>query len=158
MLRPHLADAFRYTAWADRRVADALSVLGPDMPPGALRSFSHVARAEAIWLGRVLGTADARLAVWEDDPLAVAADRAERASAGWAAHLLSVPEAALAADVTYQNSRGEAFTTPLDEIAAHTVAHGAYHRGQIAQLLRAAGHAPPATDRIVYARIAVSER
>ena len=68
------------------------------------------------------------------------------------------PEDALLAPVAYHNSRGEPFETPLAEISAHVVSHGAYHRGQIAALLRAAGLAPPPTDRIAYARLPEAER
>jgi uncharacterized damage-inducible protein DinB len=157
MLRDHLIDGHRYSAWGNRRYADALSAADP-IPEDVLRLFSHVARAEAIWIGRVLGSEEAQLEVWHTDALADARARSERAAVAWTEHLASCGDDALLAPVQYQNSRGTPFSTPLNEISAHVVSHGAYHRGQIAALLRAAGHAPPSTDRIVYARLAPDER
>ena len=155
MLRAHLVEGHRYSAWANSRHAAALdgAELQGALPGGALRLFSHIARAEAIWIGRVTGTADAQMDVWKTDPLAEAAERSTRAIAAWTSHLAACPEDALLAPVAYHNSRGEPFATPLAEISSHVVSHGAYHRGQIAALLRAAGLAPPSTDRIVYARL-----
>jgi uncharacterized damage-inducible protein DinB len=36
----------------------------------------------------------------------------------------------------------------VDDIATHVVFHSHYHRGQIASLVRAAGHTPAYTDFI----------
>ena len=160
MLRDHLLAGHRYSFWANRRHADALLAADASgaLPGGALRLFSHVARAEAIWIGRVTRSADARTAVWEVDSVAEALARSERATVAWIDYLSTCPDDALVASVSYQNTRGTPFTTPLADISAHVVSHGAYHRGQIAALLRAADHTPPPTDRIYYARLPESER
>ncbi len=54
--------------------------------------------------------------------------------------------------IAYVNSKGEAFESTVGDILLHVAQHGAYHRGQIARLLREAGHTPPYTDFIQFAR------
>jgi uncharacterized damage-inducible protein DinB len=50
--------------------------------------------------------------------------------------------------VTYNNSRGERWTSKIEDILQHVVMHSAYHRGQIAIDMRAAGLVPAYTDFI----------
>ena len=50
--------------------------------------------------------------------------------------------------ITYKNSKGEAWTSAVEDILVHVTTHSAYHRGQIAADLRAAGIQPPYTDYI----------
>ena len=53
-----------------------------------------------------------------------------------------------ARQVRYTNSRGEPWTSTVEEILTHIVIHSAYHRGQIASDLRASGQEPAYTDYI----------
>jgi uncharacterized damage-inducible protein DinB len=50
--------------------------------------------------------------------------------------------------VPYRNSLGESWTNTVGDILTHVVAHSAYHRGQVASELRAAGFTPAYTDFI----------
>ncbi len=50
--------------------------------------------------------------------------------------------------VSYTNSQGEAWSSTVEEILTHITVHSAYHRGQIASDLRAAGMTPAYTDYI----------
>jgi uncharacterized damage-inducible protein DinB len=50
--------------------------------------------------------------------------------------------------VAYTNSKGEAWTSTVEDILIHVTIHSAYHRGQIASDLRAAGLEPAYTDYI----------
>jgi len=50
--------------------------------------------------------------------------------------------------VSYSNSKGEPWTSTVEEILTHLVIHSAYHRGQIASDLRSAGQEPAYTDYI----------
>ena len=56
--------------------------------------------------------------------------------------------ATLGTSVAYVNSKGEHFTSSVSDIITHVLAHGSYHRGQIASSLRDAGHEPAYTDFI----------
>ena len=46
------------------------------------------------------------------------------------------------------NSKGEPWTSSVEDILTHVVLHAAHHRGQVASGLRAAGHEPAYTDYI----------
>jgi uncharacterized damage-inducible protein DinB len=50
--------------------------------------------------------------------------------------------------VSYTNSKGELWTSTVEDILTHLVIHSAYHRGQIASDLRSAGREPAYTDYI----------
>ena len=50
--------------------------------------------------------------------------------------------------VSYKNTKGESWTNSVEDILMHVVMHSAYHRGQIAADMRAAGHSPAYTDFI----------
>jgi uncharacterized damage-inducible protein DinB len=50
--------------------------------------------------------------------------------------------------VGYRNSKGEPWTSTVGDILTHVVTHSAYHRGQVASELRAAGFIPAYTDFI----------
>jgi len=54
--------------------------------------------------------------------------------------------------IKYQNSKGEPWSSTVDEILAHIVIHSAYHRGQIATVVRQGGQTPAYTDFIHAAR------
>ena len=155
-LHRHFDLLFRYDAWANRTVADALTAAGPPDAaplPDAARLFAHLTSAAEVWLKRVQDTDHAGLPIWPDDvDVVTSASRGARAAAGWRALLRATTEADLDREIRYTNSHGEPFTTPLAEIAAHVVNHGSHHRGQIARLLREAGRTPPALDLIVYVR------
>jgi uncharacterized damage-inducible protein DinB len=50
--------------------------------------------------------------------------------------------------VEYRNSKGEPWSSRVEDILTHVLFHSAYHRGQIALQMRAAGHEPAYTDFI----------
>lgn len=134
--------------WADVVVADAL-VAHPNTE-GA-RLFAHVAAVEHLWLCRIEGRT-ARHSVWPtltpSESRQLAAEHAELFE-----RLVQISnDAQLARIVAYRNSAGKDFTNSVSDIVVHTAMHGEHHRGQIARVLRAAGHEPPYTDYIQFAR------
>jgi uncharacterized damage-inducible protein DinB len=54
--------------------------------------------------------------------------------------------------MTYRNSKGLEFTNSVGDTLTHVWLHGSYHRGQIAQAIRRAGHEPVNTDFITFVR------
>ncbi len=58
----------------------------------------------------------------------------------------------LAEILTYRNTKDVEFKNSLQDILMHVVMHSAYHRGQVAAAIRAAGARPAATDDIVFVR------
>ena len=122
--------------------------------PTPRRLLAHLVRAQEVWLGRIQDTDAATLPIWEETDIRTSAKRSEASTQAWLDFLTGCTAGDFAADVRYENSKGQPFTNALREIAAHVVNHATHHRAQIALLLRQAGHAPPATDFIFYARSA----
>lgn len=157
--RDHFLDLLRYDDWAYGRLLAFLREVAPEAEHGAatlpdlgqcVRLLGHLARSRAAWLARVEGTPQPS-AFWADDDTLAGIEASLRASAdGWR-RLLEAADG-FEQHVAYVNTQGASFTSTLREILTHVVNHGTYHRGQIAQTLRAAGLAPVATDYIVYAR------
>jgi uncharacterized damage-inducible protein DinB len=142
---PSLERLFAYDAWANAESLRALRDAGA--PASALRLMAHVAATEQLWKGR-LHADPAPVVVWPEttlDELAVEIDRLGRM---WPAFVAGLPVVELARSVSYVNSKGEAWTTSVEDILVHVVIHSAYHRGQVAYVLRAGGAEPAYTDYV----------
>jgi len=149
-MRDHFIKVFQHLGWADARVLQSLraahSVLKRDQD-----LYAHILGSEHVWLSRIGGTVP-KLAVWPTFTL----DECERLAAENAAAYQKLasdltPES-VARVITYRNSAGDEYTSTLEDILTHVSLHGAYHRGQIAASVRAAGDTPSPTDYIAFAR------
>ena len=109
--------------------------------------MGHIIGAEFLWLAR-MQTTSASLPVWPDLSLEECETRFSELSSRLLDVVAATGAEALARPVTYTNSKGEAWTSTVEEILTHVVIHSAYHRGQIASDLRSAGQEPPYTDYI----------
>ena len=145
-----LSKLFAHMAWADARTLESLRAMR-EAPPQALDLLAHLLGAEHAWLRRV-EMKSAAYTIWPT----IGLDECERLSranhAGFASLLARADRLALASIVTYVNSSGNTFDTPLEDILVHVAQHGMYHRGQVALLVRASGGAPIPTDYIVHQR------
>ncbi|MDF1506258.1 DinB family protein, partial [Roseisolibacter sp. H3M3-2] len=56
----------------------------------------------------------------------------------------------LARVVEYRTTAGDARRSTVGQILSHVALHGAYHRGQVAMLVRDGGGAPSSTDYALY--------
>jgi uncharacterized damage-inducible protein DinB len=66
----------------------------------------------------------------------------------WRNLLSAASDEDLVRPVHYTNSKGETYTSTVADIMMHVAMHSAYHRGQIASDMRAAGVEPAYTDFI----------
>ena len=139
---------FHYHFWATHRLVGALEA-GRER---ATAYLAHACTSDRVWLKRLRGESTAGIELWPTLEPAAVRDLASSNEAGWNGYLAGVDEAALASTVSYTNTRGESYTTAVGDIIEHVLLHGAYHRGQAAAAIRAAGSAPPATDYIVWVR------
>jgi uncharacterized damage-inducible protein DinB len=108
--------------------------------------MGHIIAAELLWLARLEGVPSA-LPVWPDLSLPECEARFPELSSGLLRALTAEAEG-LTRPVTYTNSKGERWTSTVEEILTHVVIHSAYHRGQIASDLRSANQEPAYTDYI----------
>jgi len=143
---PDIRRLFEYDYWANREALASLAAAGSP-PPAALKRMAHIVAAEVLWLAR-LERRVAPLAVWPDLTLSQCAMWLGDVERQWRKYLAGLTSARLAERVEYVNSRGESFGNTVEDILMHVVVHSAYHRGQIAADVRAAGHQPAYTDFI----------
>jgi uncharacterized damage-inducible protein DinB len=149
-MRSHFTKVFQHLAWADARVLESLrgahSVLKKDQD-----LYAHILGAEHVWLSRIIGTAP-KFAVWPTLTLKECEQLAAENGAAYQKLASDLTKEATERAITYRNSAGDEYTSTLEDILTHVSLHGAYHRGQIAASVRAAGDTPIATDYIAFAR------
>lgn len=143
MLR-HLEKLFSYDAWANREVLSALEN-NQHSSERARKVFFHILSAERLWLQR-LEEKPQTLPVWPELTFEQCEREIADLAADWSSRLAG--HADLSRTVHYKNSRGEPWSSREDDIMLHVVTHSAYHRGQIAADMRAAGITPAYTDYI----------
>lgn len=136
--------------WADAAALEALHS-APGSDRRALLLYAHVLGAEAVWLARISGRR-ADVAVWPALSLDEAVSLAARNADELDALVASLDEAGLTREIAYRNSAGQAFRSTIEDILLHVALHGAYHRGQVALVMRSAGGEPAPTDYIGFVR------
>ena len=142
----HIQHLFRYDDWANREVVDALQRLSTP-PPRSVKILAHIVSAERLWLER-LRSEKQTYPVWPDFTIQQCQQEVQPLGELWAAYLSSFAETDLERAVSYQNTKGETWRSHKRDILMHVVLHSAYHRGQIATDMRAAGFSPAYTDFI----------
>jgi uncharacterized damage-inducible protein DinB len=144
-MSPPLARLLRYDVWANRKTLGALLEGSP--PPKGVAWMGHIVGAEFLWLARIRGQA-APLPVWPKLSVAECGRRMDELAGMWQEFLAEGEPAQWSSEVSYTNSKGEAWTSTVEDILTHVVFHSAYHRGQIASEVRASGGEPAYTDYI----------
>jgi uncharacterized damage-inducible protein DinB len=109
--------------------------------------MGHVVGAEHLWLAR-LRRESAPLPVWPELTVDECAAHLVELAEEWPEYLAGVRSGRFSGPVTYTNSKGEEWTSAVDDVLTHVTIHSAYHRGQIASNLREAGLIPAYTDYI----------
>ena len=147
----HYREQFDYNHWANKAVMAALEAA--EVVPGqALTLFSHMFAAERIWRTRLQDMDSSHILVWPKNSLADCNKAISRNHSEWQNWLDGLESEALNTVITYHNSKGKLFENKAADILTHVIIHGAYHRAQIALLLRQHGEEPPVTDFIFYQR------
>ncbi len=154
---------FVYNAWANERTFGALAGIPAESYRADMKSshggihgtMLHIIFAQHLWLLRWMG--QPHDAAFEGSKKAASLDALR-------SHWLDVEketrafldarlnDAFLRETFVMKTTNGEAFTHTYGESMLHLVNHSSYHRGQVATLMRQAGHVPPATDYILHAR------
>jgi uncharacterized damage-inducible protein DinB len=144
---------FEYVRWGDHEsLMAARTVADPDyykdqgISHGSVHKLLvHMMAAQWIWLCRFRNSSPNRLETAEDYPTRIALEQrwplVHAAMLDFVAHQ---SPSALARNVTYKNTRGEQFTLPLASLMLHVIDHAAYHRGQLASMIKR-GNGKPIT-------------
>jgi uncharacterized damage-inducible protein DinB len=150
-----------FTKWADDTTFAALSQASPDQVSqdrgssfkSLLDTLNHVYLAEVVWLKRVQGQTETKLADLESPTDLGALGQAWPAvHKAWIDWSQSLSGEDWSKPLILRNSQGAEFMLPHWQLVLHLVNHGSYHRGQVATMLRQAGIKPPGTDLITFYR------
>jgi uncharacterized damage-inducible protein DinB len=163
-----LAEHLRYHRWATLRMLDAAKQLAEEEVQrdravshgSVLGTLLHVYQADRVWLARVRGEPPVGLEPDANTPATVDVLRNEWAKLceRWLAWAEGLSANATGEDISYCTTKGVPYTDPRWRIVLHLVNHGAYHRGQVAAMLRQCGRVPPATDLIAFYRLGGNDR
>ena len=146
----HIRRLYDHMAWADARTQHALREMHA-APLDALRLYGHVLGAEEVWLARIEAR-EQEVSAWPALDLDECAELAAKLHSAFALLVETLSATELQRQVRYVNSRGEPFVNTVEDILMHVALHGAYHRGQVARIVRGEGGAPLPTDYIFYIR------
>jgi uncharacterized damage-inducible protein DinB len=145
-----LLHMFAYDRWANHECLAAISAAG-SVSAGTVGRLAHILSAQKLWLERIQKRSQS-MAVWPSLTIDECTALADEMSSAWQTYLAqlatTVPPASLDDKVEYRNSKGELWSSRVEDVLTHVLFHSAYHRGQIALQMRAAGVQPAYTDFI----------
>jgi uncharacterized damage-inducible protein DinB len=136
-----------YDCWANDQALASLEAM--EAPPEkALFLIAHVLGAQVSWMDRLtVGRDPADWESWETMTLPeIRTAWREQLPARWAEFLADRVASDRDRVASYVNFLGQSYTARVEDALLGLMFHGAYHRGQIASLVREAGGEPAATD------------
>lgn len=146
---------FEHDATSNRQALESIATIPVDRAgePQAKKARSvlmHTVEAKALWLTRIEpGVIPAPTEMFPADPSPDAiASRMKQVDAAWHDWLSHVSEAKCRNVIEYSAFDGGRWRTRIEDVLTQLTHHGAYHRGQIASLVKQSGGTPAVTDWI----------
>jgi uncharacterized damage-inducible protein DinB len=150
-----------FMKWADETMLAALTQVPPDQVGHDLGSsfkslfgtLNHVYLGELVWIKRVQGNKNARIADLDSPAdLSVLGEAWPELHRAWLDWSGSRSNENFQEPLIFSTAGGGESQLPLWQIVLHVVNHGSYHRGQVATMLRQSGIKPPGTDLVTLYR------
>lgn len=157
---PDSIDLFRYNAWANRLVFDAVAQLPEEQYLRDLKSshggihgtLQHIVWAEHLWLNRWLGKPNPAVPQGKDLPtLAAVRERWEEIEAEREGFLAGAADR-LDETIIIKPTTGGEYVHTFAQMFRHLINHSTHHRGQVITMIRQLGATPPNTDLIRFYR------
>jgi len=155
---PALGELFAHHYWARDRHLQTCETLSEEQIwrplvssfPSLGFALAHLVIVEWLWLERWNGRSPNALRSPEEfSSLAALSARWRQVESEMKAYLAQLDENALEQPYSYVNLEGQTWTYPLWHTVLHLINHQAYHRGQVAGLLRQLGVQPLGVDFLV---------
>jgi uncharacterized damage-inducible protein DinB len=144
-----LGSLFAHKAWANEELFVEVGKLDPAAHAAerhaAIRVLNHVHVVDRIFAAHLTGQAHAHKATnTPETPTLEALARDVQASDRWfEGYVDTLTSDALAEDIAFAFTDGDRGRMSREEMLAHVVTHGSYHRGAVGRILTQAGLPPP---------------
>ncbi|MFM4821424.1 DinB family protein [Aeromonas hydrophila] len=144
-----LLSLFRYKAWADGELLDALATLDTaqdgEAYHTALRIFNHIHVVDTIFKANLLGERHGFTATNtpQTPTLAMLRSAISKLDAWYLDYLAGLSQADGEAVLSFNFVDGDKGQMSRAEMLLHLVTHGGYHRGAIGRILVQCGITPP---------------
>ncbi|MBZ5655712.1 MAG: DinB family protein [Acidobacteriia bacterium] len=142
----HFLRMFAYDSWANHQTLSAMQAARL-VSSGTVGRMAHILSAQKLWFERLRGESQS-LPVWPTASLQDCMALTDEMANLWRNYLTPLQASAFHEKVEYRNSKGEPWSSRVEDVLTHVLLHSAYHRGQVALEMRAAGKEPAYTDFI----------
>ena len=144
-----------YNQWANEKILRAIDGMTAEelaQPVDAYigsvaKNLQHVLLATRVWLARWKGATPPALTTPVTDPWL---DAYALTHGEFRAFVAPLTDSEAERVVHYQDSRGNPFAVPLDQLITHVVNHGTHHRAETGMLLERRGRSPGDMDYVYY--------
>lgn len=139
---------FAYKTWADAELLARLGTFPPDAGEAlhtAVRTFNHIHVVDRLFRARLAGEPLPFEATNTKETPTLAQLQADVAEtdAWYERHVAAQSAQSLAESMSFQFTDGDRARMTREEILLHVIAHGTYHRGNVGQVIKSLGMAPP---------------
>ena len=141
-----LESLFGQKAWANAELFDVLATVTSDADlHTAIRTLNHIYVVDRIFRAHLLGEPHGYEASNTKATPALGELRAAVAEtdAWYRQYVAGLTDAALAEPLRFRFTDGDSGTMSREEMLMHVITHGGYHRGNVGQVLKNIGVAPP---------------
>lgn len=144
-----LRSLFSQKSWANNELFNALATVPVDRHGDsvhtAIRTLNHIYVVDRIFRAHLLGESHGYRATNTDDTPAL--DELQFAvaetDAWFEQYVAAVSAVKLEEPVSFTFTDGDAGTMTREEMLLHVLTHGAYHRGNVGQIMKSISFAPP---------------
>jgi uncharacterized damage-inducible protein DinB len=144
-----LQSLFAQKSWANNELFHALAAV-PSEPHGAalhtaIRTLNHIYVVDRIFQAHLQGTAHGYNATNTDatPDLGELQFEVAQTDAWFERYVAGVSPAQLSEGIAFRFTDGDSGTMTREEMLVHVITHGAYHRGNVGQVLKSIAVAPP---------------
>lgn len=146
-MKDFFKDLFAYQRHYNQELLELLQSNKDVLSQRTIPLFSHIINAHQIWNSRILGGDSFGV-----NDVHQLEECARYDQDNYLQSLKVLEGRDLKENISYMNSKGNAFENTIRDVLFHVINHTTHHRGQIISDLRQSGVAPPATDYIFYKR------
>lgn len=149
MSKKSLQSLFAQKSWANNELFNALAAIPSEQHANeihsATRTLNHIYVVDRIFRAHLLGEAHGYASTNTDKTpeLGDLQFAVAETDAWFEAYVSAVAEIRLEESISFRFTDGDAGTMTREEMLFHVITHGAYHRGNVGQVMKSISMAPP---------------